>query len=550
MIAVPSEASAFLGAVGAFLVLLVIFYLYLSKKLCFTTIGGFPCCDKPLVDHHEPIAKDLGNAFQYEEVDSSTDSEDEVLQRFQQSSSLYNGLRKISGDHVDQLGESLTDGHDIHRSAFSSNLAAACNGSSAHLKISESNKRGSHDPISLLEKGRVGKSGSTASFSSEASESEDTQEDGQAIIQPLLDSRTTQHYENSAFQTADNSPAASNDTFSACGDSVMEYPFLKKTILVSQDQIFDATELHCNAEETSSAVRCGSLEVGFAYDPPLRKMTVHVLQAQDLPDRDRGGSNHVQVRLLLLPHKRQKFKTKIRTGSKPQFNESFIFNRISPEELNSMGVRFRLNGCERMRREHLIGECIVHFSSIRMDQQITLWLTLEPRSNIAHSDSKADITSLARSDSTGSTQSMQHGGMPELLLGLAYNGTTGRLSVEINKGSHFRNVSMNRAPDTYVKLSLVSSNGQEIARSKTSVRRGQPNPLFKETFIFQVALFQLPDVTLMISVYNKRSMKRKEMIGWFSLGLNSSGDEELAHWNDMRENRGEQVCRWHALVET
>ena len=42
--------------------------------------------------------------------------------------------------------------------------------------------------------------------------------------------------------------------------------------------------------------------------------------------------------------------------------------------------------------------------------------------------------------------------------------------------------------DTYVKLSLVSSNGQEIARSKTSVRRGQPNPLFKETFIFQVNL--------------------------------------------------------------
>lgn len=48
-----------------------------------------------------------------------------------------------------------------------------------------------------------------------------------------------------------------------------------------------------------------------------------------------------------------------------------------------MGVRFRLNGCERMRREHLIGECIVPFSSVRMDQQTTMWLTLEPRSNIA-----------------------------------------------------------------------------------------------------------------------------------------------------------------------
>lgn len=76
--------------------------------------------------------------------------------------------------------------------------------------------------------------------------------------------------------------------------------------------------------------------------------------------------------------------------------------------------------------------------------------------------------------------------MPELLIGLGYNGTTGRLTVEIVKGSHFRNLSLGKAPDTYVKLCLVSSFGQEIARAKTSTRRGQPNPLFKETFVFQV----------------------------------------------------------------
>ena len=72
--------------------------------------------------------------------------------------------------------------------------------------------------------------------------------------------------------------------------------------------------------------------------------------------------------------------------------------------------------------------------------------------------------------------------------------------------------------DTYVKVTLMSPTGQELQRCKTSVRRGQPNPLFKETFMLQVALFQLPDVTLMVSVYNKKSMKKKEMIGWFSLG--------------------------------
>ena len=64
----------------------------------------------------------------------------------------------------------------------------------------------------------------------------------------------------------------------------------------------------------------------------------------------------------------------------------------------------------------------------------------------------------------------------------------------------------------------MSPNGQEITHSKTSVRRGQPNPLYKETFMFQVAESQLPEVTLMVSVFYNRNIKRKEMIGWFSLG--------------------------------
>ena len=57
-----------------------------------------------------------------------------------------------------------------------------------------------------------------------------------------------------------------------------------------------------------------------------------------------------------------------------------------------------------------------------------------------------DAVSLSRSDSASSIPSMQHGGMPELLIGLAYNGMTGRLSIEVIKGSNFRNMAMNRAP--------------------------------------------------------------------------------------------------------
>jgi len=66
----------------------------------------------------------------------------------------------------------------------------------------------------------------------------------------------------------------------------------------------------------------------------------------------------------------------------------------------------------------------------------------------------------------------------------------------------------------------MSSSGKEMARGKTTVRRGQPNPLFKETFMFQVPQIQLGDVTLMVAVNAVRTLKRRpEMIGWFCLGM-------------------------------
>lgn len=43
--------------------------------------------------------------------------------------------------------------------------------------------------------------------------------------------------------------------------------------------------------------------------------------------------------------------------------------------------------------------------------------------------------------------------------------------------------------------------------------------------------------------------KGREMIGWLCLGLNSSGPEELQHWNEMRGARTtSQVQRWHSLL--
>lgn len=54
---------------------------------------------------------------------------------------------------------------------------------------------------------------------------------------------------------------------------------------------------------------------------------------------------------------------------------------MKPEEVNSMGLRVRVYGCERMRRERLIGETIISFATIDLELETNLWLPLEPRNS-------------------------------------------------------------------------------------------------------------------------------------------------------------------------
>ncbi|NXJ13348.1 SYT16 protein, partial [Odontophorus gujanensis] len=296
--------------------------------------------------------------------------------------------------------------------------------------------------------------------------------------------------------------------------------------------------------------KCGDLDVIFSYKASSQKLMVTVLEARDIPDKERSGVNTWQVHTVLMPSKKQRGKTSVQRGPIPTFKDHITFSKLEPHELGGHAVRFRLYAVHKMIGEKMMGEQLFYLSNISQEGEVKVTLVLEPRSNLTSADSQLSLSAISHSDSASSTQSLSHGGVPELLVGLSYNATTGRLSVEMIKGSHFRNLAVNRPPDTYGKLCLLNSVGQEMSRCKTSIRRGQPNPVYKETFIFQVALFQLSDVTLMISIYNKRSMKRKEMIGWISMGQNSSGEEEQSHWQEMKESEGLQVCRWHTLLES
>ena len=134
---------------------------------------------------------------------------------------------------------------------------------------------------------------------------------------------------------------------------------------------------------------------------------------------------------------------------------------------------------------------------------------------------------------------------------LAYFDLTGRIACEVIRGSRFHDRGSSGAPpDTYVRLSLLSERGKEMDKSKTSIRKKQPAPIYRESFLFPVPSFQLGEVTLVFSVYSKKGFRKKELLGWCAAGKSSSGQEGRLHWKEMIEGKGEVVSRWHVLLET
>ncbi|KAL0969036.1 hypothetical protein UPYG_G00221840 [Umbra pygmaea] len=530
---ITPEAIGFLSAVGVFVVFLAFLFLFINRTRCFSHIGGLPClhCHRKL---SQPGAhQELVNSYvDGEGPSSSSDSEDDLVKQFEISVSRSQSFRSAGASSVVALA-GLGQPNKFTR--LPSDQEEGSTDASDCEDMDEDVSRPSYqDPVSYGEnnQGSLEAQGTAESLSGPLPEGLADTGGGPGPNQTCQATEGTLEMDNQGYDQ--NDPT---DSSSTCSPEQEHHP---------------AEEVvSCPPNSSPPISKCGDLEVTLDYNATSQKLSVTVVTARDIPDKERSGMDSWQVHVVLLPAKKQRHKTSLQKGSLPEFNETFHFSRLEPSELCSSALRFRLYALGgRISRERMMGEKVLRLNELSAKAgKMETALVLEPRSDMKSIDSQVSLSGVSQSDSASSTQSLTHGGVPELLVGLSYNATTGRLSVELIKGSHFRNLAVTRPPDTYGKLSLLNSMGQEISRCKTSVRRGQPNPVYKETFVFQVALFQLTDVTLLVSIYSRRSMKRKEMVGWIALGQNSSGEEEQLHWVDMKDSKSQQVCRWHVLLE-
>ena len=99
-----------------------------------------------------------------------------------------------------------------------------------------------------------------------------------------------------------------------------------------------------------------TIEFSVFYDFQRYSLTVHIVQAFDLPALDRCGTSDPFVVLYLSPNKEEIFETAvIKRSLDPVFNQSFVFKGLLPDEVKRQSLVLRVYDHDRVSKNDFIG---------------------------------------------------------------------------------------------------------------------------------------------------------------------------------------------------
>ncbi|XP_048061071.1 synaptotagmin Va [Chanodichthys erythropterus] len=265
----------------------------------------------------------------------------------------------------------------------------------------------------------------------------------------------------------------------------------------------------------------GKLEYTLDYNFTENQLIVGILQAQDLPAMDLGGTSDPYVKVYMLPDKKKKFETKVqRKNLCPVFNETFIF-KIPFNDLAGQTLVLQVFDFDRFGKHDVIGEIKIPMNSIDLGQPIHEY-----------------------KDLVGGEKEEQEK-LGDICISLRYVPTSGKLTVCIMEAKNLKKMDVGGLSDPFVKV-VLQHNGKRIKKKKTTVKQNTLNPYFNESFSFEIPFAQIQKIQVLITVYDYDKLGSNDAIGKCWIGFGASG-VGLRHWSDMLANPRRPVAQWHTL---
>ncbi|KAG9266494.1 synaptotagmin-7b isoform X1 [Astyanax mexicanus] len=267
--------------------------------------------------------------------------------------------------------------------------------------------------------------------------------------------------------------------------------------------------------------KLGRIQFSVGYSFQDSTLTVKILKGQDLPAKDFSGTSDPFVKIYLLPDKKHKLETKVkRKNLNPHWNETFLFEGFPYEKVVQRSLYLQVLDYDRFSRNDPIGEVSIPLNKIDLAHMQTFWKELKPCS-----------------DGSGSRG--------DLLVSLCYNPTANIITVNIIKARNLKAMDIGGTSDPYVKVWLMHKD-KRVEKKKTVVMKRCLNPVFNESFPFDVPAHVLRETTIVITVMDKDRLSRNDVIGKIYLSW-KSGPAEVKHWKDMMGHPRTAVAQWHAL---
>ncbi|CAM9887821.1 synaptotagmin-11-like isoform X2 [Lampetra fluviatilis] len=271
----------------------------------------------------------------------------------------------------------------------------------------------------------------------------------------------------------------------------------------------------------SEDVHLGTLLFAVEYNFQKQAFVVTIREARSLPVMDdQTGSSDPYVKMTILPDKKHKIKTRVlRRTLDPMFDETFTFYGIAYNQLQSLVLHFLVLSFDRFSRDDVIGEVMVPLAGI---------------------DLSPDKVFLSRDITKRNVQKSV--GRGEILVSLCYHPAASRLTVVVLKARHLPKTDIVGLSDPYVKVNIYSGK-RRFAKKKTHVKKCTLNPVFNESFVFELPEEGLSDLAVELTVVDFDRTTKDEVIGRLALG---PGTE---HWREVCENPRRQIAKWHPLSE-
>lgn len=294
--------------------------------------------------------------------------------------------------------------------------------------------------------------------------------------------------------------------------------------LVDNEEDLDVKD-DLEIKHDSTAEYLGKLQYKLEYDFNAQSLNVTVIQCTELPALDMGGTSDPYIKVYLMPDKKRKFETKVhRKTLNPFFNENFSFKQVPYSETFDKTLVFAVFDYDRFSKHDQIGEVKIPLCMVDLAQTIEEW---------------KDIQSVKVDDQY----------LGDICFSLRYVPTSGKLTVGILECKNLKKMDITGASDPYVKIKLLDRKGKRIGKKKkTSVKMGNLNPYYNESFVFIVEQEQLRRVSLELVVADYDRIGSSDPIGRVELGYNRKG-LELKHWKEMVENPRRPIVHWHVLKD-